>query len=278
MKRLAVFGFGLVGASVAAAVRKAAPEVELVALDLPRVLAASEVRALSDERVDSGDRARVQQAVATADLCLLAAPVSVIARELPALLECAEVVTDCGSTKRSICAAIAGLPRASRFVPGHPMAGGPEGGAERARADLFASQTWLLCPENSDLDALARVEALIALVGANSVHMSLAAHDRAVAYTSHAPQLFASALTVLTARAGALAAAGPAYRATTRSAGGGESMWRDIFASNADEVSGALRLLAAELLRVAEALEAVPPDPGAALALLAQARAARSGC
>jgi prephenate dehydrogenase len=275
MTRLAVFGFGLIGASIAAAVRKAAPNVELIAIDLPATLQSAEVRALSAQQIDSADQASVLRAAAGADLCVLATPVSVIELSLPGLLETAQAVTDCGSTKRSICASIAGLPRARRFVPGHPMAGGPEGGAGLARAELFQGQTWLVCPENSDDQAVARVEQLIRWVGAKSIHVSIAAHDRAVAYTSHAPQLIASALSVITERAGALPAAGPAYRATTRSAGGAEAMWRDIFAANADEISGVLRQLVGELIAVAEGFEASPTDTSAALGLLAQARAAR---
>ena len=275
MKRLAIFGFGLIGASIAAAVRKAAPRIELVAIDLPGAIDAPEVRSLTDEQVCGTDRPRGLDVARTADLCGLAAPVSVIRAELPVLLESAQVVTDCGSTKRSICAAVSGLPRAGRFVPGHPKAGGPEGGATRARADLFQQQTWLLCPENCDADALLRVEQLLELVGAKSVHLSLEEHDRAVAYTSHVPQLVASALSVLASGAGALTAAGPAYRGTTRSAGGAEVMWRDIFAANADEISLVLRKLATELQAVAQGLEASPPDLGAALSLLARARTAR---
>ncbi|MEO6598641.1 MAG: prephenate dehydrogenase dimerization domain-containing protein, partial [Polyangiaceae bacterium] len=103
----------------------------------------------------------------------------------------------------------------------------------------------------------------------------LAAHDRAVAYTSHAPQLLASALSVIADRAGALPAAGPAFRATTRSAGGDEAMWRDIFAANADEISTVLRQLASELSTVADGLDASPADASAALRLLAGARAVR---
>jgi len=275
MKRLAIFGFGLIGASIAAAVRKAEPKIHLIAIDLPKAVSSQQVRALTDEQIDSTNRARVQSAVADAELCVLAAPVAVIRAELPVLLEAAEVITDCGSTKRSICAAVSGLPRERYFVPGHPMAGGPEGGAARARADLFQQQTWLLCPENSEPEALARVERLLALVGARSVHLSVEAHDRAVAYTSHAPQLVASALSVMASRAGALPAAGPAYRGTTRSAGGAEIMWRDIFAANADEISVVLRELSNELERVATGLEASPADLGAALSLLEQARSAR---
>ncbi|HEY5376695.1 MAG TPA: prephenate dehydrogenase/arogenate dehydrogenase family protein [Polyangiaceae bacterium] len=275
MKQIAIFGFGLVGGSIAAAVREAAPEIELVAVDLTDIVASSPVRALAHRCVDSTDREAVRAVTVTADVCVLAAPVGVITAELPGLLELAQVVTDCGSTKRSICAAVSGAARIGRFVPGHPMAGGPEGGAALARADLFRGQTWLLCPENSDADAVIRVESLVQMLGAKVVHMSLAAHDRAVAYTSHAPQLFASALAVLAEEAGAVCAAGPAYRATTRSAGGAERMWRDIFAANADEISSVLRQLSAELQTVAAGLEAKPTDPSAALALLARARATR---
>lgn len=277
MKQLAIFGFGLVGASIAAAVRAAEPGVELVAIDLPEIVSSGPVRELANRSLPSSDRASVRAVAASADLCVLAAPVSVIRAELPRLLECAQVVTDCGSTKRSICAAVSGAPRLGRFVPGHPMAGGPEGGAALARADLFRGQTWLLCPDHCDADALTLVEALVEMVGAHSVHMDVAAHDRAVAYTSHAPQVLASALAVLTAEAGAALAAGPAYRATTRSAGGAERMWRDIFSANADEVSLVLRKLSAQLATVAAGLEATPADTSAVLTLLAKARATRGG-
>lgn len=275
MKQIAIFGFGLVGGSVAAAVREAAPATQIVAVDLASVIASPAVRALAHVGVDSADSNGVRAAAASADLCVLAAPVAVIKAELRSVLEVAQVVTDCGSTKRSICAAVSGLPRSRRFVPGHPMAGGPEGGAALARPDLFRGQTWLLCPENSDLDALARVEDLVRLVGAKAIQMSLAEHDRAVAYTSHVPQLVASALAVLASGAGAIPAAGPAYRATTRSAGGGEAMWRDIFEANADQISVVLQQLGVELQAVAAGLAASPPDTNAALALLARARATR---
>lgn len=276
MKQIAIFGFGLVGASIAAAVRESAADIQIVAIDLPTVISSLAARALADRCVASDAPESVREVAAAADLCVLAAPVSVIAAQVPVLLEVAQVVTDCGSTKRSICAAAATSSRSRRFVPGHPMAGGPEGGAGLARADLFHDQTWLLCPEHSDPDAIARVEALIQLVGARVVHMPVAAHDQAVAYTSHAPQLFASALAALARDAHALPAAGPAFRATTRSAGGSEAMWRDIFQANADEIAVVLRKLSAELSAVAAGLEASPSNAQVALSLLARARAARS--
>ncbi|HEX3774364.1 MAG TPA: prephenate dehydrogenase/arogenate dehydrogenase family protein [Polyangiaceae bacterium] len=275
MKQLAIVGFGLVGASLAAAVRAADSAIEIVAVDRAEVVTSAAARRLADELVDVADRAHVVAIAEHADICVLSAPVRVIAAELPALLERARIVTDCGSTKRAICAAVAGAPRRGRFVPGHPMAGGPEGGADHARADLFRDQTWLLCPELSDADAVESVEALIALTGATIAHLETEAHDHAVAYTSHAPQIMASALAVLSANADAVVAAGPAYRATTRSAGGAEAMWRDIFATNADEISAALRQISSELAGAAAGLASSPPDSGAALALLQRARALR---
>src|SRR5450755_2501783 len=142
MNQIAVFGFGLVGASLAAAVREAKPEIRIVAVDLPTVVASDAAQCLADELVDSNDKARVRAVTAESDICVMATPVSVIVSELGALLERAHVVTDCGSTKRTICQAALASPRGRRFVPGHPMAGGPEGGAGQARADLFRGQTW----------------------------------------------------------------------------------------------------------------------------------------
>jgi prephenate dehydrogenase len=105
--------------------------------------------------------------------------------------------------------------------------------------------------------------------------MSAADHDRAVALTSHVPQLLASVLTVLAARRGAFGAAGPAFASATRVAGGAANMWKDIFETNADEIADALRELSAALTTVADGLQSVEPAR-AALELLTDAREQRS--
>src|SRR5438132_2062412 len=99
MKQIAIFGFGLVGASIAAAVRESAANVQIAAIDLPSVVGAPAVRALADQCVASDALGSVRAVAAAADLCVLAAPVSVIAAQVPVLLEVAQVITDCGSTK-----------------------------------------------------------------------------------------------------------------------------------------------------------------------------------
>jgi prephenate dehydrogenase len=103
--------------------------------------------------------------------------------------------------------------------------------------------------------------------------MTVEAHDRAVAWTSHAPRLAASALTALATREGALIAAGPAFERLSRGAGGSVEMWRDVLASNADEVARALRCLLQQLGDCAAELEAGSVER--CLALLAEAEQAR---
>jgi 3-phosphoshikimate 1-carboxyvinyltransferase len=217
----------------------------------------------------------LSRALVGVELAILAAPVSAIEALVRGALEHAAVVTDCGSTKRTIVAAARSSPRFARFVPGHPMAGGPEGGAEHAHADLFRDKSWLICPEHSDRDARERVERLIVALGARPVTLAIDAHDEAVALTSHVPQLFAAALLETAAERGALEAAGPSFAAATRSASDNEAMWRDVLASNADAIARALGAVGGELEIARAGLAGDPPDIAPALALLRRARAKR---
>lgn len=275
MKHVTVFGLGLIGGSVALALR--AQGVRVAAVDRREVLSLGLAEAAMDEGVEAGDKARVLDCVARTDLVVLAVPVGAIAGLLPEVLAHSEAVTDCGSTKRAVMNAARRLPGFDRFVGGHPMAGLPQSGLQTARADLFQGRSWILCPGSADESRLARVEHFVRSVGGLPVRMSAEEHDRAVALTSHVPQVLASLLAVLADRQNVGAAAGPAFERATRTAGGAESMWRDVFTTNADEVARALRTLSAELLRAAEGLETDPADPGDMLRLLAEARSARLG-
>jgi prephenate dehydrogenase len=252
--RVSIVGLGVIGGSMARALRERWPELELTGIDRAEVVAAAAARTLVHECITDVDDVAVRRAFASSDLVFLAAPISGIRRWLePALAEGA-LVTDCGSTKRAIAESARALPRSGRFVPGHPMAGA---GASRAaaRADLFEGRPWVLCPDGVEPQALAAIEHLVALVGARPVHMTAAEHDRAVAFTSHAPRLVASALTTLVERAGAFDVAGPAFERLMRGAGGAPEVWRDVFQSNADEVACALRALLGELQTCADELE-----------------------
>jgi len=123
--------------------------------------------------------------------------------------------------------------------------------------------------------SLRRVRDLVVAFGARPIETDADWHDRAVAVTSHVPQLVASALAVRADRARANAAAGPGFASATRVAGGGEAMWRAIFQANADHVSEELRILCRALSEAADGLEQDPPHLGGALGLLAEARRLR---
>lgn len=239
MNRLCVLGFGLLGGSFALAQKRAGP-THVTAVDFAPVLAHPRAEQIADELVSAANEAETRAALRSADLVFLAVPVRVLCERLAFVLPESRLVTDCGSTKRAIARAASGVANQRRFVPGHPMAGLPDGGVAEARADLFDGRPWILCSEGADADAVTSVEDWVRRAGGAPVHLSAAAHDAAVARTSHVPQLIASALLALVGARDAAAAGGPAFERLTRTAGGPEAMWRDIFASNSDEIAAAL--------------------------------------
>jgi prephenate dehydrogenase len=275
MKRICIVGFGLIGGSLSLALRRNGG-VHVTAIDRAPVLARAAAKNAADEHLPLEETESLKAALERSDLTVLAVPVSTVVRLLPWSLTHAPVVTDCGSTKREIAQAAAENPRGARFVPGHPMAGLPDGGVENARGDLFEGRTWIICPDQADQTARSAVVEMIALTGAQLIELTPEAHDRAVAVTSHVPQLLASALYTLAEEQHARVAMGPAFERATRGAGGLESMWSDIFETNADEVARAVELLTQELGKVAAGLRRTPPDTHAALAMLARARSRRS--
>ena len=254
MTRVAVFGFGLIGGSLALALRAAQSAYHVTAIDRAEVIGNEHTRACADACVDVGHDSQVEEVLAESDVTVLAAPVSVIAERLPWVLERARLVTDCGSTKRHIALRAQACPRGRRFVPGHPMAGLPGGGTRNAVATLFQGKNWLLCPADSDADAVLAVEQMIRHTHANIVHMSVDVHDAAVARTSHLPQLLASALALIVEEHSARPAAGPAFERATLTAGGPAPIWRDIFATNGDEIARAIAELCGTLQPLAEEL------------------------
>jgi prephenate dehydrogenase len=271
--RLAIVGLGLIGGSLAAAA-KSRLGAEIWAVDRPAVLASALAQELADERV-SVDESQWSEALRTVDLVVLATPVQAIVELLAPALEVGRTVTDCGSTKRRVARRAQLLGAAARFVPGHPMAGAPEGGLANARADLFVGRRWIVCPESCDADRADQVARLARGVGAEVVEMTAVEHDRVVALTSHVPQILSSALAVLGDRRQALSGVGPAYLSVTKRAGGQARMWGDIFATNHDEIAAALWDVAQELEAVAAGLDRDDPDLEPVLRLLERARNAR---
>ena len=239
--RLAVVGTGLIGASAALAARRVG-EVEIVAGwdEDPEVLEAAAERDAIEPASSLAD------ALDDAELALVAVPVAGLPRVVQDVLDAAPAdctVTDVGSTKGSVCAAVGDDPR---FVGGHPICGAEARGPGSASADLFEGATWFLTPLAATEPGRYRAaHAFAVALGARPVAIDPAAHDRLVAVTSHLPHALAN---VLLNQAGSarveghdpLSAAGGSLRDMTRIAGANPRIWVDIFLENREELQGAL--------------------------------------
>jgi prephenate dehydrogenase len=256
VRRLAVIGTGLIGASVALAAKRAG-RTEVVGYDAePQALAAAAARGAVDEKAGS-----LEEAVAKAELAVVAAPVAQLANQVRGVLEASPeacTVTDVGSTKVAVCAAALG---SGRFVGGHPVCGSEARGAEHASAELFDGATWFLTPlAATEPERHRLVHGFVSSLGATPVAVDPVAHDRLVALTSHLPHALAN---LLVNQAGAsridghepLAAAGGSLRDMTRVAGANPRIWIDIFLDNAGPVREALGEHRRQLDRLEQALD-----------------------
>jgi prephenate dehydrogenase len=233
---VAVAGLGLIGGSIAKALTRAGYRV--IGVDRP-----ARTRAARRGGAVAGTATSVAVAVREADVLVLAAPPAANLRLLAEAARAAPpalVITDVSSVKRPIVAAARRL-RLARFVGGHPMAGRERSGFAASSADLFRGAPWILTPSAA---APRRVVARIVRdVGARPVVVPEAAHDRAMAYLSHLPQVVAWALAAaargdrVTARL--LRLAGPGFRDMTRLAASPRTLWREVLAQNAAEIARA---------------------------------------
>jgi prephenate dehydrogenase len=261
MDTVVIAGVGLIGGSFGLALKAAGFRGRIVGVSSPQTIA----RALRRGAIDEG--ASLEEAAPRADLIYLAGPIRVILGAIPRLDELARagaLVTDAGSTKRRICEAGARLRRAL-FVGGHPMAGKEKRGVEEADADLFRGRPYLLTPaRREDLDAPAAKEFLSWLhrIGAEPRVMTPEEHDRAVALSSHLPQMLSTALSAALEEApGVAGAAGPGLLDMTRLALSGWDIWQDILETNRDEIVRAMEVLETRLRALKEQLaEGLPEE------------------
>jgi prephenate dehydrogenase len=248
-ERIAIVGLGLIGGSLALAIRRRWAGGLIIAVDRKDVLEAGLRQHVADVAADDLGM------VAEADLVVLAAPVGqniAVLRQLPDFVSRPVVVTDVGSTKRAILREAESLPAHFTFVGGHPLAGAATGGIASARPDLFDGRPWLLTTPAPD-PAVSALEALITGLGATPARMDAERHDRLLAYLSHLPQLTVSALMhVVGERTGeeGLALGGRGLRDTTRLASSPAGIWRDIAATNADRILESIDELIATLERL----------------------------
>jgi prephenate dehydrogenase len=254
--RLAVIGLGLIGGSLARALRSAGAVAEIHGFDSD----ARQRRLALELKVVDRVADSAAAAVADADIVVLAVPVLHTAEALKACLpglRQSTVVTDVGSTKQSVLAdvtkACGELP--SWFIAGHPIAGTEKSGVANSIADLFHGHRVVLTPHaGHDPKALAKVSSLWEATGARVVTMEPAQHDAVFAATSHLPHVLAYAFVDLIARLDArqeiFPNAGGGFRDFTRIASSSPQMWHDIVRANAGPVGDLLERQIAELNEV----------------------------
>ena len=262
--RAAVVGTGLIGGSIGLALRARGWHVTGRDRDHARAERALALGALDQVGADPD-----------ADVTFVATPVSAVAAEARQAVSPEGIVTDVGSVKAPIVAAVAH----PRFVGGHPMAGSEQEGVDGADAALFQGATWVLTPtRDTDPDAYARLRAILSSLGADVVAVPPDRHDELVAVVSHVPHLVAAALMRLAAEgaeehATLLRLAAGGFRDMTRIAAGHAGIWPDICVENRTAIVGALDRLLAALSELRDVVDRA--DRRALLGTLERAREAR---
>jgi prephenate dehydrogenase len=248
MKRVAIFGVGLIGGSFALALRAAGFEGEIVGVSSPATIATAVELGVIEHGVDA------EQAVEQADFIYLAQPISTIVDTLATIgpkLRAGTLITDAGSTKKQIVEQARASVGPANFVGGHPMAGKERSGVREADARLFQGRPYVLTPAHPGDDQASwflELREWIGRMGARPIVLEADQHDRVVAFTSHMPQLLSTALaSVLADVEGAPDVAGPAVLELTRLALSPFGIWRDILITNDKHVEEALSLLVARL-------------------------------
>jgi prephenate dehydrogenase len=266
---IVIAGLGLIGGSIALAIRERWPAARVIGVDRPAVIA----HALGGGAIDRGITTITE--ARDADLVVLAAPIRQNLELLAALAAAPRdraVVTDVGGTKRAIVEAARALRPPLPFVGGHPIGGAERGGFAFARPDLFDGRPWIFTPDPGGGydEALGRLETFVRGFGARPAVMEAGTHDRLMAFLSHLPQLTASALMEATGREAGVEGlhfAGRGLVDTTRLASSPADVWRDICATNSDAIGEALDRLIARLTE----LRADLPRGGAVASLFEDA-------
>jgi prephenate dehydrogenase len=257
--RVLVSGTGLIGTSVALALREKGTVVFLSDADP----ATAELAAHLGAGVVVPD---LRDAKGIADVAVLAMPPAVTGRELAFVQKCAvaDFYTDVASVKvlPARQARELGCDLES-YVPAHPLAGRERHGPAAAQADLFLGRAWALCPlPETSAAAVAAVTALAVACGADPVVTDPETHDRWVALVSHAPHLVAATMAARLAPssvpADALRLAGAGLRDVTRIAAGDSALWTQILSANAGPVAEVVAAVAEDLAAVARLLARLP--------------------
>jgi cyclohexadieny/prephenate dehydrogenase len=259
--RVALIGLGLIGSSIARAVRVHMPTVRLIGHD-GSVEVRERVRALGlvEDVTDTPGAA-----VIDADLVILCVPVgqmAAITREIGADLAAGTVLSDVGSVKSGDVAALrALLPEVVHFVPAHPVAGTENSGPDAGFAELFHGRWCILTPaEGTEPAAIERTAEFWKRLGSHVEVMDAAHHDLVLAVTSHLPHLIAYTIVGTASdlegvtRSEVIKYSAGGFRDFTRIAASNPDMWRDVFLANKDAVLDVLQRFNEDLTALQRAI------------------------
>jgi len=259
--RLAIVGIGLVGSSIAHAVRRAGLARHVVLFDIsPEVRAEAKALGIGDEIA-----ATLADMAVGADAVILCVPVGAcgpVAAELAPHLQQGAIVSDVGSVKGAVLKAVSEhLPEHARFVPAHRVAGTENSGPSSGFATLFVNRWCILTPdERADADAVSRIRALWEGMGANVELMSAEHHDLVLAVTSHLPHLIAYNIVgtaddlEFVTQSEVIKFSAGGFRDFTRIAASDPTMWRDVFLHNKEAVLEVLARFNEDLSALARAI------------------------
>jgi prephenate dehydrogenase len=263
IRQITIIGTGLIGGSLALALRKKKFAGRIIGCDREAALEKARARgAIADGSPHPGDAIHGSQVVVLATPVL--AIVDLIERLGPAL-PAKTLLTDVGSTKAAICeraVKVFGKNARKRFLAGHPMAGKEMSGVDYADPDLFHNAVWFLTPlpgQHLNEGLLAEYAGWIDQIGARIAMLPANEHDRLCAWISHVPQMISTALAAALVEefgeeAPLLAAGGRALHEMTRISASPYSMWRDIAISNKKNLESALAKLEQRLAHIRENL------------------------
>jgi cyclohexadieny/prephenate dehydrogenase len=260
-ERIAIIGFGLIGSSLARAIRARGLAATIVACDSSERARANIVRLGLADRV-TGDPAG---AAADADLVVIAAPLGAyegIATAIAPVLKPGAIVTDVGSVKGPVVRDLPGLlPDHVHVVPGHPVAGTENSGPESGFETLFEGRWFILTPlPETDPDAVAKVGELWRRCGSLIEVMEPAHHDKVLAVTSHLPHLIAYTIVGTAAnleedaQSEVIKFSASGFRDFTRIAASDPTMWRDVFLNNREAVLEMLQRFSEDLTALQRAI------------------------
>lgn len=243
-----IVGVGLIGGSVALALRAATPSTRVIGIGRN---ANRLQKAVADGLIDEFASELLPEHGVRAGLGVICLPVDRIPAAADQLLSAGcDVVTDAGSVKQSICTQMS---TRAGFVGAHPIAGSEQSGFEHAVHDLFRGRICVVCREDTEYEAVQRTLAFWQLLGMTCRVMSPAQHDRVLAMTSHLPHILASVAAGCVTR-DQLEFVGTGFRDTTRIAAGSDELWTSILMDNAPSCMAAVDLALERLSQFRTAL------------------------